>query len=92
MMTRHNLSSIKYFAIPYEEDTVIFVDIGTDCMEVVVRVDNVISVLLVARDVRDVEDMISVVSVIVLVSDKENDGVVIDSRTRDDIGLGKPVE
>ena len=51
----------------------IFVDIATDCMKVVVRVDNV-SVLLVARDVRDVEDGISVVSIIVLVSD---DSVVI---------------
>ena len=44
---------LNTFAIPYEEDTVIFVDVGTDCMEVVVSVDNV-SVLLVARDVRDV--------------------------------------
>ena len=69
----------------------IVVDIRTDCMEVVVRVDNAISVLLVARDVRDVEDMISVVFVIVLVSDKEND-VGIGSRTRDDVVLGKPVE
>ena len=112
----------------------IFIDVETDCREVVVRVDNV-SVLLVARDVRDVEDMISVVSIIVLVSDdsvvicvvinevdvgeieeeREKEGeeagvevgeevkreegkehacdwVVVGGRTRDDVGLGEPVE
>ena len=115
----------------------IFIDVETDCREVVVRVDNV-SVLLVARDVRDVrdvEDVISVVSIIVLVSDdsvvicvvinevdvgeieeeREKEGeeagvevgeevkreegkedacdwVVVGGRTRDDVGLGEPVE